>query len=378
MLSVIVISLLLALAVHSADTTQEYYVVPSLATCPHKNCTDIATLLSNVERYLTSNARITFQSSIYTIDSTSYLIIQNTSNIVISGEPYGPQQLALFQCYTSFTIIIANSSNVQLSNLKFIGCGNRITHENFAHTTIFNSLQDSDRARNDFTSWFTDLELQTPAQAATVYFLDCTNVTLERVTVRDPTVGIALLEVNNHHYFTVRECHFESGYRAWRLENFQQTSVKRRILYTIEHSRFSTQHNELPDVFTFISSKALDIRMYLYNSTIEGKVTTNGKGYILHSIITNMKRFLIIFKQLSVSGGKAQIKMHDDDPNHDIKLKFRSKIMVLNGYFMQSSLDIDIDQRKPNITVQNISIRNPITSLSIISQNRAYLRNISA
>ena len=217
----------------SAYSSRNHYVVPHLRDCPpQKNCTDINTLLSNAKRYLTSNTTVTIQSGDYSINHRKYksLLIHNISDLIISGEGDETEQVnntAVFRCHTDFNIVFVRSKNVQLSNLEFLGCGSQVTHEHFDHAAIYNSLQESDQARNYFASLFTALELQTPAQAATVYFLDCTNVTLERVTVRDPTVGIALLEVNNHHYFAVRECHFESGYRAWRLKNFQHTLVKK-------------------------------------------------------------------------------------------------------------------------------------------------------
>ncbi len=387
MILAVLLTVLLLSIVSCSNTTghSEYYVVPSMLSCPpERTCVTLGALLQNTSRYFTSNTLVKFKAEQYTIDTSTSIVIYRVKNLTLAG--YSDQgtdlRNAMFRCIVPFNIIILNSTNIQLSNVAFSQCSSQITSKGFEHTEMYNILVSSDQLRSDFYNIFNSgLELKILTQAATIYFVETTNIVLDNFNVRDPPNGTAFLSVNVRRSIKMTRSYFEGGVRIWSLQDYNRRSVTLdSARYTIRQTQFhsTTANNYKQDALTLISDTRMGIALTVINSTITSKSKQFRRGYIFHVIMVNMNNFIIHLEELDFHHGKTLININDDKNDGRVK---SSIIKLQNGYFHESAFQAHINNRKTNVLVENSTFMQPIESLYIKTTETDYpaivhLRNI--
>ena len=138
----------LVLIATSLNITTVHYIVPALSSCPEgRECTDIGTLLNKSERYFTSNTKVIFQPGTYIIDSSinQSILVFNVTDLIITGDSTASggqptNSRATLHCQAEFNIIIVQSENVHIDNLKLLQCGASINHTDFYGSRVHLSM----------------------------------------------------------------------------------------------------------------------------------------------------------------------------------------------------------------------------------------------
>ena len=386
----------------SLNITTIHYIVPALSSCPEgRECTDIGTLLNESERYFTSNTKVIFQPGTYIIDSSinQSILVFNVTDLIITGDSTASggqptNSRATLHCQAEFKIIIVQSENVHIDNLELLRCGASIDHTDFySHTrsSLYEHLRLSDVYRAVAASQDSSLkstESFSPAQFATIYILDCVNVSVENTSIERSLSSVTLLTVNVYGEIKVTGCSIKGLFRVWYIDNYIDPPAENEISYTIKNSLFhsvlsgSSEPQEQEAVtlvlrWTKVRFQQIAFNLVIENTTIQGQAGVN-EGYILR-VIVNAPFFVILFSKLNSCCGKQLVYCVP----YVIKTYLPVEIKVFDSVFREgSSFDIEtyfgfsISTLNLMVVIENLLISDAVDSLHI-THCTAYLRNIT-
>ena len=390
----------LALNANSLNITTVHYIVPALSSCPNgRECTDIGMLLNKSERYFTSNTKVILQPGTYIIDSSinKSILVYNVNDLVITGDSTtsGGQPTnsrVTLHCQAEFNIIIVQSENVHIVNLKLLQCGASIDHTDLYRQmrSLYEHLRSSDFYRTDAASKDQSLrytESFSPAQFATIYILDCVNVTVENTSIERSLSGVTLLTMNVYGVVKVTGCFFKGLYRVWYIDEYIDLPAENEISYTIKNSHFlsviskSSEPREQEAVtiivrWTKVRVRQIAFNLVIENTSIQGQAGVN-EGYILR-VIVNAPLFDILFNKLNSCCGKQLIYVPDvlrTSAYGPVEVK------VLNSVFRDgSSFHVEniVFTNTLNLILvfENLLISDAVDPLHI-TYSTAYLRNVT-
>ena len=137
------------------------------------NCYSLEHSLAKANQ-LKSSAYIQVQSSPDPFPLKQSITLQDVSSITLSATTL----TATITCTDSVGLSFNRSSNIRLENLKFVGCGGM----QYSTTTVTPTTND-----------FIVADFKFVKVPVSLYFLSCSNVSIERVTVKDaPGTGLVL------------------------------------------------------------------------------------------------------------------------------------------------------------------------------------------
>ena len=109
-------ALLFIVALNSVEAhTRKYYCVIPTTTSHNESCSTLAVYLLYPRQYFTSNTEVHFTTGDYHLHII--LTVTNVTNLSITGDVN-----VTIWCHNAY-ILIANSTMVQISNIKLINCG---------------------------------------------------------------------------------------------------------------------------------------------------------------------------------------------------------------------------------------------------------------
>jgi len=104
----------------------EYFVTPNEGTpCPALPCHTLSHYLENTTQYFTSNTRITFQHGVHKINKSGMLLIENVSNLTLTGHNVSSSHAAKIECSSMKPTVLAFSNiiNLVVKHLSVLYCG---------------------------------------------------------------------------------------------------------------------------------------------------------------------------------------------------------------------------------------------------------------
>ena len=384
----------------SLNITTVHYIVPALSSCPEgRECADIVTLLNESERYFTSNTKVIFQPGTYIIDSSinKSILVFNVTDLVITGDSTtggGQPTNSRFTllCQAEFNIIIVQSENVHIDNLKLLKCGASIDHRdlyNQVHFSVYNNMRLSDIFRAEAASKDSNLRFTKsfkPAKLATIYVLNCVNVSVENTSIERSLSGVTLLTVDVYGAVKVTGCSFKGIYRVWYIDKYTNPPSAKKIFYKIQNSRFFPkisgsivpQEQEAVTVVvrrTIVRVRPLVFNLVIENTTIQGQAGVK-EGYILR-LTVNAPFFDIRFNRLNSYRGKQLMYVPYTLGGY---LPFpKVQIEVFDAVFREGSI-FDIEAyyglRSLVIVFENLLIADAVDTL-YLRHCTAYLRNVT-
>ena len=387
----------LALNANSLNITTVHYIVPALSSCPNgRECTDIGTLLNESERYFTSNTKVIFQPGTHIIDSSinKSILVYNVNDLVITGDSKtsGGQPTnsrAILLCQAEFNIIIVQSENVHIDNLELLKCGASINRTDFysqTRSSLYKHLRLSDFYRRDAASKDQSLrytESFSPAQFATIYILDCVNVTVENTSIERSLSGVTLLTVNVYGVVKVTGCSFKGLYCVWYIDKYIDPPAENEISYTIKNSHFlsvisvSSEPQEQEAVTLIVRwskerFQQIVFNLVIENTTIQGQAGVN-EGYILR-VIVNATFFDVLLNKLNSCCGKQLYVQNSFEPV-EIKV-FDSVFREGSSFYIEAKYFPFIYTLNLMIVIENLLISDAVDPLHI-TRSTAYLRNVT-
>ena len=381
----------------SLNITTVHYIVPALSFCPNgRECTDIGTLLNESERYFTSNTKVTFQPGTYIIDLSinQSILVYNVNDLVISGDSTtsGEQPTnsrVTLLCQAEFNIMIVQSENVHIDNLELLQCGASIDHTDFysqTRSSLYEHLRLSYVYRAVTASQDSSLkstESFSPAQFATIYILDCVNVTVENTSIERSLSGVTLLTVNVYGEVKVTGCSFKGLYRVWYIDEYIDPPAENEISYTIKSSLFHSvisvgsepQEQEAVTIivrWTRVRVRQIAFNLVIENTSIQGQADVN-EGYILR-VIENAPFFDVLLNKLNSCCGKQLYVQNTFEPV-EIKV-FDSVFREGSSFYIEAKYFPFISTLNLMIVIENLLISDAVDPLHI-TRCTAYLRNVT-
>ena len=320
---------------------EEYWVRPTQrdTLCPKKNGATIITLtdiVQNPSRYLRSNTALSFCPGTHTTNQTGSILIPATDheridNLTLAGGSGNAR--ATVDCGWNLSFAFQGVTNLRLSDMAFVNCGQEIPNEWIEKHTQWQQIQNGTHAA--------------------LFLKDTSNVLIRNVHILGSN-GYGLMGVNVLGTSQIIDCRFEDNY--WRVGRSidQQTRPGGNTLFLFCHIYAKVaidMHISYTKFAHGIERKIQDI-----------KASAGGLGFFLSSKTLTEARFTLLnctfYNNTAPNGGNLIFITGNNTPSVHLNInscRFHNGQSNFSGGGMYLTLDI---QNNAEVRISNATFEN--------------------